>query len=320
MCSERGENLPPHDALSWLLEPSNPSTRYLALTDLLDRPEDDPDVVTARNAIPGWGPARAILDAQWPDGFWMRPGVGYSPKHKATVWQLIFLAWLGAPRTQAIDRACLHVLDQSRLADGRLSAYKTDKGAILCLNGNILRAMLQLGFTDARVEESLEALGRMVGRDGYRCRFNTESPPPARMRDGLPCAWGAIKTLGAFAEVPAANRSPTMLSAIQRGLDLLLASDLLTGDYPTATRPSPLWLRFGFPLGYTSDLLEALEVLCRLGYRDDPRLQTSLNFLSSQRDEAGSWNLDYAPENTWARFGVLGKPNKWVTLRALRVL
>ena len=212
------------------------------------------------------------------------------------------------------------MLDQSRLADGRLSAYKTDKGAVLCLNGNILRAMLQLGFTDARVEESLEALGRMVERDGYRCRFNPESPPPARMRDGLPCAWGAIKTLGAFAEVPAANRSPTMLSAIQGGLDLLLASDLLSGDYPTATTPSPLWLRFGFPLGYTSDLLEALEVLCRLGYRDDPRLHTSLNFVSSQRDEAGSWNLDYAPENTWARFGVLGRPNKWVTLRALRVL
>jgi hypothetical protein len=40
------------DALPWLLEAANPSARYLALTDLLERPADDPEVVAARSAIP----------------------------------------------------------------------------------------------------------------------------------------------------------------------------------------------------------------------------------------------------------------------------
>ncbi len=72
------------EVLAWLLEAENPSVRYLALTDLLDRPADDPEFMAAQATIPGWGPAKAILEAQWPEGYWMRPGVGYSPKHKAT--------------------------------------------------------------------------------------------------------------------------------------------------------------------------------------------------------------------------------------------
>jgi hypothetical protein len=34
----------------------------------------------------------------------------------------------------------------------------------------------------------------------------------------------------------------------------------------------------------------------------------------------GRWILERAPDNTWASFGQVGRANKWVTIRALRVL
>jgi hypothetical protein len=312
------------DPLPWLLEPDNPSARYLALTRLLDLPADDPDAMAARAAIPGWGSARAILDAQWPQGYWISPGVGYSPKHKATVWQVIFLAAMGTPCIDTIERACAYLLEHSRLPDGCFSAQKTARGACPCLNGNLLRAMSQLGYTDPRLAESMEAFAETVLRDGFRCRYNAagveEGPPPAPMGDGLPCAWGAIKSLGAFAEIPVERRSSTVAAAVDSGIGLLLEGDLPTGDYPTATKPSPLWQRFGFPLGYTSDLLEALEVLVRLGMGGHPRLAPAVEVVRSKRDSSGRWALEYTPRNTWASFGKLGTPNKWVTLRALWVL
>jgi hypothetical protein len=308
------------DPIPWLLEAQNPSARYLTLTGLLGRSADDPEALAAQAAIPAWGPAQAILDAQWPEGYWMGPGAGYSPKYRATVWQVIWLAALGAPRTDAMERACGYVLDHSRLPDGRFSAHKTAQGAIACLNGNLLRAMRQLGVEDPRLEESTEALARMVSRDGFRCRFNVPGPPPARMRDGLPCAWGAIKALGAFAEIPREERSPAVQSTVEEGLGLLRSGDLAGGGYPAATEPSALWQKFGFPLGYTSDLLEALEVLGSLGAGHVPGLAAAVAIARSKRDESGRWALEYTPENTWAGFGQLGKPNKWVTLRALRVL
>lgn len=315
------------DPLAWLLEPDNPSARYLALTKLLDRPADDPETVAAQTAIAERGPGRAILDAQWPGGYWMQPGVGYSPKYKATVWQVIFLAALGTPRTEAVDRACTYVLDHSRLPDGRFSAHKTAKGATACLNGNLIRAMRQLGTDDPRLEASTEAVAEMVAQDGFGCRYNAigidQGPPPARMGDGLPCAWGAIKVLGALAEVPKGQRSPAARAAIEAGVEFLLGGDgssLVSGGYPTATRPSPLWQRFGFPLGYTSDLLEGLEVLGRHGQKGHPKLATAVEMVRQKQDGTGRWALEHAPDNTWAKFGMVSRPNKWVTLRALCVL
>lgn len=306
--------------LPWLLDPENSSARTLALTQLLDRPADDPDVLAAQAAIPNRWPARGILDAQWPAGYWMRPGVGYSPKYKATVWQLVFLASLGARRTEVLDRACAYVLEHSRLTDGRFSAHKTVQGAVVCLNGNLLRAMRQLGFEDPRLEETTEVLAGMVARDSFHCRFNAPKPLPVRMRDGLPCAWGAVKALGAFAEVLPDQRSREVREAIEAGIEFLLSGNLADGSYPTATRPSPLWLTFGFPLGYTSDLIEALEVLRRLGAGRDPRVAAAAEIVWSRRAGTGRWALEYTPGNTWTNFGIVGEPNKWVTLRALVAL
>ena len=311
------------DPLPWLLEPVNPSVRYLTLADLLDRSADDPEAIAARQAILTWGPARRILDAQWPEGYWMHPGVGYSPKYKATVWQVIFLAAMGVSHCEPVARAVEYVLTHSRLADGRFSARKDDKGAIFCLNGNLLRALIWFGYADdLRVIETRQAMAAQIARDRFCCRYNApaERRPP-RMSDGLPCAWGALKALGALVALPAAQRTPEEQAAIGQAVDFLLAHDLVGGNYPTATGPSALWHKFGFPLSYTSDVLEALEVLFQAGVpADHPRLQDARSLVLSKQDAQARWPLEHTPGKTWASFGPKGKPNKWVTLRALRVL
>jgi len=52
MCSAPGFAMLRADPTEWLLEPENPSVRYLTLTHLLDRPQDDPLVAEARAAMP----------------------------------------------------------------------------------------------------------------------------------------------------------------------------------------------------------------------------------------------------------------------------
>jgi hypothetical protein len=329
--------------LDWLLEEddlvepreANPSARYLALTRLLDRPADDPEVMEAQAAIPGWGPARAILEAQWPEGYWISPGIGHSPRYKATIWQVIFLAVLGAPRTAAVDRACAYVLDHSRLPDGRFSAFKTAKGATACLNGSLLGAMLQLGLEDVRLEESLDAVARAVVREEFRCRFpdrntivgtagestgNSCRSRAMQTRDGLPCVSGAIKILGAAASLPQERRSVAVRVAISEGVSTLLSQDLAAIGYPGANCSDPSWQQFGFPLAESSDLLEALEVLARLKVELDARLMPAIEIVMRKRNASGQWLLESTLENTWGSFGAVGQPNKWVTLRALEML
>src|SRR5574342_926386 len=103
------------DPLPWLLEPEEPAVRHFALTDLLDRPPDDPEVVATRAAINASQPVRAILTAQNPDGYWVKPGPGYSPKYRSTVWQVIFLDQLGADASDArVRAACDYILTHTQ--------------------------------------------------------------------------------------------------------------------------------------------------------------------------------------------------------------
>jgi hypothetical protein len=299
--------------LDWLLEAENPSARALALSHLAGRLPGDPEVEAAQAAIPGWGPARDILAAQWPAGYWMAPGPGYSPKHKATVWQVIFLAALGAPCTGAIDAACAYVLEHSRRADGRFSAGKTAGQATADLNGSLLRALGELGYHDPSLFETAEGLARMVLRPWFRA-------PAGRKGQGA-CLATAARALGGLAAVPPALRSPAVVEAMSIAAENLLSEGgwaLLGGQGAEAENGA--WQRLCFPPGDTADLLEAVEALQAAGYGADPRLDSARELVWSKQDRDGRWVLERVPHNTWASFGQVDRPNKWVTIRALRAM
>ncbi len=307
--------------ISWLLEEENPSVRYFSLRDLLDRPQHDSEFIAAQKAIMTAKAVRDILAAQYPQGYWVKPDRGYSPKYRATVWQLMFLADLGASPSEAIDKACRFVLENSTSAkQGLFSATKAGTGTVICLNGNLVQAFIRLGSgDDPTVRGVAQALAERITREGFDCRANSASR--SQRQTWQPCAWGAVKALRAFALIPPQQRSFAMKEAVAKGVDLLFSRDLTVADYPSARgRTSPLWFKFGFPLTYASDVLEATDVLAQLGHGEDQRLQGAIEFVLAKQDEHGRWPLECTLDRTWTKFGKKGEPSKWVTLRALSML
>lgn len=71
------------DPTAWLLEPENPGVRYLALRDLVDAGEKE--TKEARQKAYREGPIGRILAEMDPIGYWITPGLGYTPKFKSTV-------------------------------------------------------------------------------------------------------------------------------------------------------------------------------------------------------------------------------------------
>ncbi|MBP8292733.1 MAG: hypothetical protein KAX65_08165 [Caldilineaceae bacterium] len=325
--------------LAWLLEPdlANPGVRYFALNNLLDQPETAPEVVVARQAVMASGPVPAILAAQAPEGFWVEPGPGYYPKYTGTVWQITFLAQFGAdgndPRVAA---GCDYLLDHSRSSYGGFSAGSSPSGMIHCLQGNLAAALLDLGWLgDARLAAALDWLARSITGAGiapaeekdaalrYYRSGNSAPGFACAANNQLPCAWGAVKAMLALSKVPEGARTPEIRAAIATGIDFLLGRDPAVADYPTpyATRPSQSWHHFGYPLAYVTDVLQNLEVLAALGCGGDARLAPALDQLLRKRDAQGRWKMEYTYNGkTWVDIEEKGKPSKWVTLRALRVL
>ena len=58
-----------------------------------------------------------------------------------------------------------------------------------------------------------------------------------------------------------------------------------------------------------------------LGFGADPRLANAMKIIRDKQGQDGRWPLEYDYNGkTWVDFGTQKQPNKWVTLRALRVL
>lgn len=340
-------------SLPWLLERDDPGVRYLALRDLIDC--TPAELKRARTEAHKRGPIAAILRHMEKEGYWAKPGPGYNPKYRSTVWSMIALAQLGASIEEdpRIARACDYVLDHSLAAGGKFTSLTSGDpcGTIDCLQGNLCWTLLELGCEDPRLDEAFDWMARTVTGEGMApasdadasWRRGVELPPqPAGdaprhyyayksgptftcgVNGNLPCAWGAVKVMLALGRLPQGRRTPIINRAIRHGIKFLFSIDPATAAYPTrlGDKPSRNWWKFGFPVFYVSDILQIAEALIALGYSQDRRLANAIQIIRDKQDDRGRWafEFDYLNGKMWQDFGKRGHPNKWVTLRALRVL
>ena len=325
------------DQLPWLLEPdkANPGVRYFALRDLLDGPEDDPDVIEARAAVMRSGPVPAIIAKQHPEGYWEKPGPGYATKYRGTVWQLIQLDRLGAdPSDPRVRAACEYVLRHTQSVSGGFGAsgiasetgVAPPSSAIHCLHGNLLAALLHFGWQDdERVQRAIDWQVHSITGENPAFRYYSSTTAAPGFVCGInytqPCAWGANKAIRALLAIPPQVRSESVRRSLELGAELLLSRDPAAADYAYSNRVSEKWSRFGLPISYWSDVLETVENLVGLGYGADPHLDNAFDLILSKRDTEGRWPLeDSINGRTWTQVEVKDGPSKWVTLRALSTL
>lgn len=314
--------------IDWLLEKENPSVRYFTLRHLLGAAEDEREVQDARRAIMKSELVRRILAAQNAEGYWVQPGPGYLPKYQSTVWQILFLAELGADaKNRRVRKGCEYLLGHAQASHGGLSATAnaTPSGAIHCLDGNLIWALVVLGYgQDKRVERAVNWLAGAITGDDFEWWHASSVPGPGfrcAANGGQPCAWGAVKALRALANLPEAWQTPHVTKARTQAVEYLLTRDLSKANYPFTVRVSGEWFKFGFPLSYTSDVLEALLALSEAGCARDPRAKNALALVQEKRGADGCWTLQHTLNGKmWTDIESKGKPSKWVTLRALRVL
>ena len=322
------------DSVDWLLEPDDIGVRYLALRDLVDA--DAKELTTAEKKAHDKGQIAQVLANMGNEGYWEKPGAGYYPKYTGTVWSVILLAQLGASLEidNRIATACSYVLDHTLTEGGQFTVNGLPSGTADCLQGNLCASLLDLGCKDSRLDKAFEWMARSVTGEGVAPM--TEKEAPVRYYAGkcgpnfacgsnnkLPCAWGAVKVMLAFSKLPKGKRTPLINKAIHAGVNFLFSADPAEADYPCgySNKPSGNWWKFGFPVFYVTDLLQLVEVLSGLGHGNDPRLAKAMKIINEKQDPQGRWPLEYDyTGKTWVNFGVKKQPNKWVTLRALRVL
>ncbi len=228
------------DSLPWLLECENPGVRYLALRDLLDLTPDNKKLKTARRSAHKEGPIATVLSKMEKEGYWVRPGPGYTAKYKSTVWSLILLAQLGASVNEdnRIKQACNYLLDHM-CEGGQFTSITsgTPSGTIDCLQGNLCWSLMEMGCDDPRLNKAYEWMARTVTGDGIAPMNEKDAPVhyyaykcgpgfACGVNNKLACAWGGVKVMLALSRVPAKKRTPLIKKAIHQGADFSSASIL----------------------------------------------------------------------------------------------
>ena len=330
------------DPTDWLLESDDPGVRYLALRDIVDA--GDKEVKTARTKAHREGPISVILDEMSPEGYWIKPGNVYANKCRGTVWSIISLAELGASTEEdkRVSAACDYLLANSLLKSGQFSPGLKPSNMGLCLQGNMLLSLMDLGYEKSRLDTAYEWTARQVTGEGVPKKANSDGLAPAegdsgpfrylkyigpqfacRTNKDMPCGWAGVKVMMAFSRLPVEHRTGLIERAIETGVDFFLTGNPSKANFAghRTGAPDKRWWQFRFPSFWGADILQIAEAFTDLGYGNDPRLSNTFDLILSKQDGDGRWPLEYVDyHKMWVKYGSINKPSKWVTLRALRVL
>lgn len=279
--------------LSAYLTHPHPSVRVCAYL-ALERGREGEALLSDRARLLEQPPVRQILAAQYPDGYWMHRDLGVSPRYRATVWQVLFLAQLGvgpaatppgAPGGGAlpvqIRRALESVLRDNR--DGAGALRLRQDGPSPALTGAVLWAVGRMGATHAG-------------------------------------DWSATWTW-ATAHVAQAGGDTDAAVWMIRAAHVWGRPDWLATHAPwrAVTWPSPADAQLTFPLALRPDLLAMMEMACEAG-RPELIPEEAVAWLAARRLPSGAWPLDRTPGRLWCDAGTVGTANPWVSVRALSVL
>jgi len=294
--------------VAWLLD-ADPSIRWQVLRDLTGAPREIVAAERLRVAAEGWGPR--LLDQQRPDGQW---GDGIDlPFWWTNLYTLLYLRDLG------IDPAC----DGARTAIDRLRNNVTwgpefgnspfFEGEVEpCINGRVVALGAYFGARSDRLVDRL--LSEQLADGGWNCEAERGS-----MRSSFHTTICVLEGLLAFEQ--AFGFSTPVTHARERAQEYFFERRLLR-RLSTGEIIDPSWTQFAFPPLWHYDVLRALDYLRAAGVKADDRVEEAVAIVVQRRQADGRWLLDLRHRDTLHEdiAGAVGEPNRWITLRALRVL
>jgi len=319
-------------ALLFLLASRDPSIRFFALTDLLDRPQGDSEVASLKELISEGPKIKSLMAGQkgamrkspkslasHEGGFGVHPYKKWDGAH----WRLVSAVELGIPAGYpGVRSAADQVLGWLAGESHRKGIRKIRGLTRRCgsQEGNALAVCCRLGLiNDPRVHLLARSLVEWQWPDGgWNCDVD-ESAHHSSFYETLPPLWG-------LTEYYRLTGDGDVLRAVDRASDFFLRHRLYRAE-ETGKVINAEWLKLHYPLYWRYDILQALVVLGRAGKLGDPRAEEALGLLEQKRQADGCWHVEgrfwehvgRRPSNVdvvdWGRSG----PNEMITLNALRV-
>lgn len=294
----------------WLLA-GDVSIQYQVYRDLLG--EERPDLKN-RIAEEGWGAAFLVL--RRPDGHWGQKF--YQPKWISTHYTLLDLCQLGIKHDHPLIRASVElVATREKGTDGGINPAGSARQSDVCINGMFMNYGCYFGVDPGKLQSVIDyLLAQRMSDGGFNCRLNQSGARHSSLHSTLSVLEGITR----YRLAGYTYRLSELEEAASTSVEFILRHQLFLSDH-TGQVIRPDFLRLSYPGRWRYDILRALDCLRLASIPYDIRMQPAINVLRSKRQKNGTWKLQaHHPGQVHFHMEIAGRPSRWNTLRALRVL
>ncbi len=299
--------------IEWLLD-SDPSIRWQVMRDLTGEPDEVVAAERSRVATEGWG--ASLLALQGPDGYW---GEADPNPEWVTIRTLLLLRDMGLDPASDEARRAIALVRDNVTWRGVLPQDAAWHGKPLfagevepCINGRVVAIGSYFGQDVQGIVDRL--LGEQMADGGWNCEQENGST-----RGSFHTTINVLE--GLLEHERATGSTPALTAARERGQEYLLERRMLR-RLSTGEVIDPTWTQFSYPAGYHYDVLRGLDYLRSARVVPDERVAEAIGIVKSKRDSDGRWALEnpHPGELDFKMGESVGKPSRWNTLRAMRVL
>lgn len=298
------------EIIKWLLQ-ADISIQYQTYRDLLGEECED---LKNRIEKEGWG--KQFLSHRNENGHW---GLKfYQPKWTSTHYTLLDLKNLGISKScKPILETLEMILNENKARDGGILPIGEMQISDMCINGMCLNYFSYFNVNHSKIESIADnILSQQLPDGGFNCRLNRSGAKHSSLHT-------TISVLEGIREYDSNNytyRLDELLKAEKESQEFILEHRLFKSD-KTGEIIDKRFTNLPYPSRWRYDILRALDYFRKADVKYDERMQDALDIIIKKRNKDNTWKLQANhPGNFHFHMEEVGKPSRWNTLRALRVL
>jgi hypothetical protein len=298
------------EIIDWLLA-GDVSIQYQTYRDLLGEDRIDLQKQISKK---GWG-ARFLSNRQ-PDGHWGQKF--YQPKWISTHYTLLDLRNLNIdPSISELKEMVERIAREEKGVDGGVNPAGSTRLSDVCINGMFMNYACYFGIEEPYLRPVVDfILSQQLKDGGFNCQLNRSGARHSSLHTTQSVLEGLIQ----YKYSGFVYRIQELEEAAEKSRAFILMHKFYLSD-KTGMIINPAFLRLPYPSRWKYDVLRALDYFQYARVPFDDRMGAAIEFLKNKKNKDNTWNLHAKhPGKVHFEMEKAGKPSRWNTLRAMRVL
>lgn len=298
------------EIIEWLLI-GDVSIQYQVYRDLLGLEKFD---LRKKIESEGWG--KQFLSYRKDDGYW---GNGfYNPKWRSSHYTLLDLKYLNIfPDNRPIKETINKIFEKGKGQDGGLNPSATLKQSDVCINAMAINYASYFRIKEDHLKSVIDfILEEKMNDGGFNCQSNRRKVYHSSLHTTLSVLEGFYE----YEKNGYTYRIGEIKEVRNSSHEFILMHRLYKSD-KTGEIIKPAFLKLCYPGRWYYDILKAMDYFSLANVMYDRRMNDAMEVLNKRKTKEGLWKLpSHHAGEVHFKMEEVGKPSRWNTLRALRVL